>query len=91
MRVPRALFLVLFALLLLMTAVGPAFAQVLDEAPTPEPGICAPWHRCIAYGAIGMAVITVLLFGVGYLVQSRGFHKLEHKQGNPEGVPAKRD
>jgi hypothetical protein len=91
MRLPRVLFIVLVSLLLLAVAVAPALAQVLEPTPEPEPGICAPWHRCIAFGAIGMAAIAVLLFGVGYLVQSRGFHKLEHKQGNPEGVPAKRD
>ena len=68
----------------------PAVAQELPKLQTqspPEGGICAPWHACVAYGALAMAGGAVLVFGLGYLVQSRGFDKLEHKQGNPEGVP----
>jgi hypothetical protein len=39
-------------------------------------------------GALGLTVLLVIVFGVGYLVQRRGFEKLEHVQGNPEGIKA---
>lgn len=67
-------------------AVGQELPQLQTQSP-PEGGICAPWHACVAFGALAMAGVAVLVFGLGYMVQSRGFGKLEHKQGNPEGVP----
>jgi len=76
--------------LLLVLLAAPAAAQL--ESPPPEKGgYCAPWHRCVAYAALGLAGISTVLFGLGYAVQSRGFDKLEHKQGNPEGVPVHKD
>lgn len=60
-------------------ATGTAAAEVAK-------GVCAPWHRCLAMGALGLAVLTVLMIGLGWMIQRRGFDKVEHKQGNPEGV-----
>lgn len=93
MRFMRRFLPVLMLVLTLLPA-GIASAQELPSLPTappPEGGYCAPWHRCAAYLGLGMAGVAVLLFGVGYLVQSRGFDKLEHKQGNPDGVPVGKD
>lgn len=93
MRALRRTVAFIFAVALLFP-VGIAHAQELPKYPTEAPppgGICAPWHRCIAYGSLGLAAVATLLFGVGYLVQARGFNKLEHKQGNPEGVPAPKE
>jgi hypothetical protein len=92
MRLLRRLLPLLVAVLWLVPA-GTALAQELPKLPTtapPKGGYCAPWHRCVAYGALALAAGVTLLFGVGYLVQGRGFDTLEHKQGNPEGVPAKK-
>ena len=91
MRRIRSFFLLL-ALVSVLSA-GSAGAQELPKytPPTAEAeagGYCAPWHRCFAYLSLGLAGVTVLLFGLGFLVQSRGFDSLEHKQGNPEGVPS---
>lgn len=69
---------------------SPAFAQEVPkfEQDARQPGgLCAPWHRCVAYGALAAGAITVVIFGIGYAVQSRGFDRLEHRQGKPEGVP----
>ncbi|MFP5225016.1 MAG: hypothetical protein ACLGH3_05625 [Actinomycetota bacterium] len=60
-----------------------AFAQ---DAQADAPGICAPWHRCLAIGGVGMVALAILALLVGYLIQRRGFDKVEHRQGNPEGV-----
>jgi len=61
-----------------------------DPAPTPPPGICAPWHQCVAYGLVGSGVLYLLFLGGQYWYQSRGFDTLEHKQGNPDGVPVRK-
>jgi hypothetical protein len=66
----------------------PAFAQV-TTAPTPKPGLCAPWHHCVAYGVLAIVVLYLLMTAAMYAFQRRGFDKVEHKQGNPEGVPTK--
>jgi len=68
--------------LLLPTA---AWAQ-LEGPPVPDKGFCAPWHRCLAFGGLGIAVLAILALGVGFLIQRRGFDKIEHRQGNPDGV-----
>jgi hypothetical protein len=71
-----------------------AFAQELPKLNTASPapgGYCAPWHRCVAYAALGVGGLSVIAFGLGYVVQQRGFHRLEHRQGNPEGVPVTKD
>lgn len=89
MRRIRSFFLLL-ALVSVLSA-GTATAQELPKytpatAEAEPGGYCAPWHRCIAYLGLGMAGVTVLMFGLGFVFQSRGFDRLEHKQGNPEGV-----
>ena len=65
----------------------PAFAQT--TAPVKKPGYCAPWHHCIAYAIMGVVVLYVLLTAGMYAFQRRGFDKVEHRQGNPDGVPTK--
>lgn len=60
-------------------------------APAPPGGICAPWHRCAAWAGLGMAVLFGLAIAAGYMIQSKGFEQLEHKQGTPEGVKASRE
>jgi hypothetical protein len=67
----------------------PAFAQT--PAPAPKPGYCAPWHHCIAYFTLGVVVLYLLLTAGMYAFQRRGFDKVEHRQGNPEGVPTKKE
>jgi hypothetical protein len=68
----------------------PAFAQVSTPS-TPKPGLCAPWHHCVAYLTLGVVVLYLLLTAGMYAFQRRGFDKVEHRQGNPEGVPAKKE
>lgn len=91
------------ALLLVALFAGTAFAQEGASAqPSPsfskpgqlnldKGGICAPWHRCAAYMGIGLTGLTFLALLAGYMVQSKGFDTLEHKQGNPEGVKTSRE
>lgn len=82
----------LAAVLTLFSA--PAFAQELpklETAPPPQGGYCAPWHRCVAYATLAAAGLGVLAFGLGYVVQQKGFNRLEHRQGNPEGVPVSKE
>jgi len=93
MRQIRSLLLALTPLVLFLVTAQTALAQdpSPEASPTPEAvakGICAPWHRCLAMGALGLTALLVVVFGIGYLVQRRGFEKLEHRQGNPEGIKA---
>jgi hypothetical protein len=75
---------------LVIVLVTPAFAQVTGS-PAAKPGLCAPWHRCVAYLTLGVVVLYVLLTAGMYALQRRGFDKVEHRQGNPEGVPTKKE
>ncbi len=68
---------------------NPAFAQP-KAPPKAKPGICAPWHRCFAEASIVLIVGFVLFTAAMYAFQRRGFSNVEHKQGNPDGVPIKR-
>lgn len=73
----------LAAVLILAFSPTSAFAQ---EAPAVEPGICAPWHRCLAMGTLGLALIAIAVLGLGFMIQRKGFNKIEHRQGSPDGV-----
>ncbi|MFN2613950.1 MAG: hypothetical protein ABR552_03925 [Actinomycetota bacterium] len=85
----RFIFTSLLATAMVLTVSGTASAQP-KAAPKPKPGICAPWHRCIAEALI-VAVVGYVLFTMAmYAYQRRGFNAVEHKQGNPDGVPVKR-
>jgi hypothetical protein len=84
------------ALSLLFTIALPvgAFAQSPSPAASPagpEPGLCAPWHKCMAMGAGLLTVLLLLALAAGYLVQQRGFDTIEHRMGQPQGVPAKKE
>ena len=70
------------AFFLLMTAT--AFAQTPEAGP--EPGLCAPWHRCLAFGLLAMTLLACAAWGAGYAIQRKGFDKLQHRQGTPGGV-----
>ena len=63
---------------------APAFAQA--ATPVKKGGYCAPWHRCVAYGVMGIIVLYLLMTAAMYAFQRRGFDKVEHRQGNPEGI-----
>lgn len=71
----------------LLILVPAQFAYAQEEAAASGAGVCAPWHRCLAFGGLAIAVLGVLGLFLGYLIQRRGFARLEHRQGNPEGVP----
>jgi hypothetical protein len=83
MRNLRILIAALIAGLLIFANPLSAFAQ---DAPADAPGVCAPWHRCLAIGGVGMVALGILGLLIGYMIQRRGFDKVEHRQGNPEGV-----
>jgi len=76
------------ALVLVLTT--PAFAQVTPSPPA-KGGYCAPWHHCLAYLTLGVVALYLLLTAAMYAWQRRGFNKVEHRQGNPEGVPTKEE
>lgn len=93
MRQIRSLVFALTPLLLLLVTAQTALAQETSPSPVVEStatevakGFCAPWHRCLAMGSLGLAVLIVLVFGLGFLIQRRGFDRIEHRQGNPEGI-----
>ncbi|MGZ4104612.1 MAG: hypothetical protein ACXVQY_03085 [Actinomycetota bacterium] len=75
---------------LVLVVATPAFAQT-PSAPPAKPGYCAPWHHCVAYLTLGIVVLYLLLTAGMYALQRRGFDKVEHRQGNPEGVPTKKE
>jgi hypothetical protein len=76
---------------LVLVLATPAFAQV-QISPKPKPGgYCAPWHHCVAYLTLGVVVLYLLLTAGMYGLQRRGFNKVEHRQGNPEGVPTNKE
>jgi hypothetical protein len=78
-----------FGLVLVLTT--PAFAQVQLSPPPKKGGYCAPWHHCVAYLTLGVVALYLLLTAGMYAFQRRGFDKVEHRQGNPEGVPTKKE
>lgn len=98
MRSNRWLLPALTPLLLVLVTAQTALAQSpnpsasasastsASSSPEVAAGVCAPWHRCLAMGAMGLTVIIVLVFTLGYLIQRKGFDKVEHRQGNPEGI-----
>ena len=75
---------------LMVLALGGVAGAQPKPAPKPKPGICAPWHRCVAEALIVAVVGYVLMTAAMYAYQRRGFSNVEHKQGNPDGVPTKR-
>jgi hypothetical protein len=75
---------------LVLLLATPAFAQV-TPSPAAKGGLCAPWHRCVAYLTLGVVVLYILLTAGMYALQRRGFDKVEHRQGNPDGVPTKKE
>lgn len=87
----RAASLALFGVLLL---VSPSFAQAPAGAPAPfapapvsRPGLCAPWHKCVAEALLGVIALYTLMTVGMFLLHRRGFGGVEHKQGSPSGVP----
>jgi hypothetical protein len=93
MRSLRSTTLALTPLLVILVTAQATFAQTPQPSASPSAtavakGICAPWHRCLALGTMAITVLLILVLGVGYLVQRRGFDKIEHRQGNPEGIKA---
>lgn len=91
-RIVRAAALGAFFLLTTATA----FAQSPSPSPTatatstaaagPQPGLCAPWHRCLAFGLVGLVLLAGLAMLAGYMIQRKGFDSLQHRQGQPGGV-----
>ena len=76
---------------LVLVLATPAFAQVTPSAPPKKGGYCAPWHHCIAYLTLGVVVLYLLMTAGMYALQRRGFDKVEHRQGNPDGVPTNKE
>lgn len=87
-RIVRAAGLGAFFLLTTATAFAqsPSPSAGVSEPVGPQPGICAPWHRCLAYGLVGLVLLASLAFLAGYMVQRKGFGSLQHRQGQPGGV-----
>ena len=75
---------------LVLLLATPAFAQV-SSSPPAKGGLCPPWHKCVAYLTLGIVVLYILLTAGMYALQRRGFDKVEHRQGNPEGVQTKKE
>jgi hypothetical protein len=98
MRQLRSLVAALTPMLFFLVTAQVALAQTPSVTPSGDAGngagaatevakgFCAPWHRCLAMGTLGLALLTILAMLLGYLIQRRGFEKVEHRQGNPEGV-----
>ena len=86
----RAAFL---AVIVVFAMASPLAAQEPEPPIKPEVvqegGICAPWHRCLAYGGMALTVITLGALGIGYMIQSKGFDTMEHRMGQPQGAPKK--
>jgi len=63
---------------LVLTA-GPAFAQtpVVSPSPvvTPTAKASPSWTIYMAYLTVGIAALTLLLAGLGYMVQAPGFRR----------------
>lgn len=74
----------LVSLIYIVAIPATAFAQ--GSPPVVDKGVCAPWHRCLAFGTMGLAVVAILGLGLGFMLQRRGFDKIEHRQGSPDGV-----
>jgi len=36
---------------------------------------------------MGLVVLYLAFVGIGYMIQRKGFDKVEHRQGSPDGVP----
>lgn len=75
---------------LVLVLTTPAFAQA-SPSPSPKGGLCAPWHHCLGYLVGGVVILYLVLTAGMYAFQRRGFNKVEHRQGNPEGVPTKEE
>ena len=74
---------------LVLALTSPAFAQ--SPSPTQKGGYCAPWHHCLAYLTLGIVGLYLLFVGGMFVFQRRGFDRVEHRQGHPEGVASKEE
>lgn len=87
----------LLSVAMLFVLAVPAFAQTASPEPPIKPtpvdpgGYCAPWHRCVAYAGIGLTVVTLGALGLGYMIQSKGFDRVEHRMGQPQGITVKEE
>jgi hypothetical protein len=69
----------------------PTFPPVpIAPVPPGKPGICAPWHKCIAEGVGAVFIFYLIAMAGMYLYQRKGFDSLQPKQGNPRGVPVQK-
>lgn len=85
-RIVRAAGLGAFFLLTTATAFAQSPEPSVAASTGPQPGLCAPWHRCLAYGLVGLVLLAAFAFLAGYMVQRKGFGSLQHRQGQPGGV-----
>ena len=68
----------LFAVVALVLTAGPALAQTPAVSPTGRPTIpkaSPPWTYYMAIATIGIAVLTLILAILGYVVQAPGFRR----------------
>jgi hypothetical protein len=73
------------------TSASPAAKNPIAPPPAPPGGLCAPWSSCVAKGTLAAAVLFLLLMVLQFAFQRRGFEKIEHQQGHPEGVTVKKE
>jgi hypothetical protein len=70
---------------------SPTFPPVpIAPIPAGKPGICAPWHKCIAEGVGAAFIFYLIATAAMFLYQRKGFDTLRPKQGNPRGVPVQK-
>lgn len=68
----------LFAVVALVLTAGPALAQTPTFSPGGEPTIpkaSPPWTYYMAIVTIAIAVLTLILAVLGYMVQAPGFRR----------------
>jgi len=71
----------LLAVITIVLTAGPVFAQSVKPSPavTIQNGhvktVPAPWTFYMAIATIGIAVLTLIMVALGYLVQAPGFRR----------------
>jgi hypothetical protein len=79
------------AVVTIVLTATPALAQTPTSSGPPSllpsPAASHSWTYYMAWATIGIAVLTLILVGIGYMVQAPGFRRIERPARPPQAAP----